>query len=418
MSTVANESGTGSEDFTFPQRVSMLFVVEAASLSAMSIIMLVAYKLYRTVLNVRRARASDDACDSSLFLSLMLGEALRATGKIMSVRWIVEAKIIAPTVFCTAQGLIQLIGTNIIDWSTLAITIQTWVILVAQWNAPVHFAKYLTLAVWVIVTLIVGITFGVRGLDIIGPAGSWCWITSAHKDEQIAAEYFWMWMVLILTIVFYGIDVLVIRGYLALDGHFQLHWVSRDRVQLNLTQADTLAEREKRQMALQLFFYPVVYFVTVLPQSITRWMAFSGHKVPHQAAAFTNCLFCLSGLFNVILFFVTRPQLITGGDIEQHETKQQRHTHHRPQHGQLPLNSPSEKLVLHSGHHADGSQNTNGNGRELFLDTGYKSSEVRGRQQFASGSESASGISPLHRNASHSPGYLEDDDDEGHLPPM
>lgn len=65
-----------------------------------------------------------------------------------------------------------------------------------------------------------------------------------------------MWIILVLTIVLYGVDVLVIKGYVTIEGSFRLRWVSRDRVRVELfSQADNTDERERKQMALQLALY-------------------------------------------------------------------------------------------------------------------------------------------------------------------
>ncbi|KAJ2922793.1 hypothetical protein H1R20_g14298, partial [Candolleomyces eurysporus] len=84
----------------------------------------------------------------------------------MTLKWAKDTFITAPSTFCYTQGMVQLIGTNIIDWSTFAITLHTFAILVLQWNAPVHIAKYLSLGVLTIVAFIVGVTIGVSGLGI------------------------------------------------------------------------------------------------------------------------------------------------------------------------------------------------------------------------------------------------------------
>lgn len=60
----------------------------------------------------------------------------------------------------------------------------------------------------------------------------------------------------------------------------------------------------------------MVYFITVTPFSITEWRN-RGHKISYQAAAFTSCIFTLSGFFNVILYFKTRPGLFKGNEEVQ-----------------------------------------------------------------------------------------------------
>jgi len=61
-----------------------------------------------------------------------------------------------------------------------------------------------------------------------------------------------------------------------------------------------------------IFRYPVVYFIPIGPYSFVRWWFFFGHRTPYQATLFTATLFSLSGTFNAILFFFTRPDLVVG----------------------------------------------------------------------------------------------------------
>jgi len=55
-----------------------------------------------------------------------------------------------------------------------------------------------------------------------------------------------------------------------------------------------------------------VYIFCILPNSVSRWRIFSGSNVPYQFSLFASTLFSLSGMFNAILFFFTRPNLVVG----------------------------------------------------------------------------------------------------------
>lgn len=57
--------------------------------------------------------------------------------------------------------------------------------------------------------------------------------------------------------------------------------------------------------------YPVVYFITVTPFSITEWRD-RDRGISYEVAALTSCIFTLSGFLNVILYFKTRPGLFKG----------------------------------------------------------------------------------------------------------
>jgi hypothetical protein len=172
--------------------------------------------------------------------------------------------------------------------------------------------------------------------------------------------------------------------------------------------------------------YPLVYFICVFPFSLTRWLAFSGRKVPHQAAAFTGCLFSLSGLFNVILFFVTRRDLITGGTLPNsnvenggppgttgHDALPSPHS--PPEHGHLPFTE--DKQMNTYGAARPGMR---GNADDY---NGWHNGHDRGRSQQAESSGGAR-ILPQKGQASESPATQmtpstlgSDEDDQGFLPP-
>lgn len=73
--------------------------------------------------------------------------------------------------------------------------------------------------------------------------------------------------------------------------------------------------------------YPAVYLVCVsanisslfssiptisqiVPMTVSRFLAFAGTKTPFGVTVFSSLMFSSSGLFNVILFKITRPSLL------------------------------------------------------------------------------------------------------------
>ncbi|KAG2015274.1 hypothetical protein CC2G_008560 [Coprinopsis cinerea AmutBmut pab1-1] len=171
-----------------------------------------------------------------------------------------------------------------------AITIHTFTVLILRWKPPKHIVKYLTAAVWVIVVLIELITFAVHPKDLMGPTGYWCWIPRTHTVAQVMAEYFWMWLIGLITLVLYTVGYFVLKR----------------------NPATTHEAEEMRSIARQLLWYPLVYLVCILPQSIARWLMFTNNPVPYEFTLLARSLFSLSGLFNVILFFTTRYDLVAG----------------------------------------------------------------------------------------------------------
>lgn len=54
----------------------------------------------------------------------------------------------------------------------------------------------------------------------------------------------------------------------------------------------------------------MTYLICITPLSVARWLFFFGHNVKYQGTFFATTLFSLSGTFNAILFFFTRPDLV------------------------------------------------------------------------------------------------------------
>ena len=103
---------------------------------------------------------------------------------------------------------------------------------------------------------------------------------------------------------------------------------------------------------LSFISYPVISVVCILPFSITRQMTFDGHPPPLEASGFTSVIFYLSGFFNVLLFFFTRPQLIRGSSsTEDVNVMEAEPTLNEPQHpyGHLGHVSREKSSVRISG---------------------------------------------------------------------
>jgi hypothetical protein len=55
--------------------------------------------------------------------------------------------------------------------------------------------------------------------------------------------------------------------------------------------------------------FPLAYSIVVLPISLARWLQYS-HHVPSAVTFFAVTVFYLSGAINVLLFLITRPELL------------------------------------------------------------------------------------------------------------
>ncbi|KZV80574.1 hypothetical protein EXIGLDRAFT_780809 [Exidia glandulosa HHB12029] len=270
------------------ERIGLAFIVEAAALSTFAPLALMIYLIYSAA---KESLVSKDPLVPSsrtryfrshlhyYFISLLFADTIQGLGGFMDLKWVSQGNVTGGA-FCTAQGALKQVGDVGVALSILAITVHTFLVLFFHWTPPEspRMAIIVLTLDWLFITLLVSIGYALHGRhEYYGITGLWCWITALYPVERIALEYFWLWAAALLNVVLY------IPLFLALRGNIVV--VHSDR-------------------------YPLIYLITILPTSITRFMSFAGHNVPYQATVFCGLLFSCSGIFNVILFTTTRPMLL------------------------------------------------------------------------------------------------------------
>lgn len=420
----------------------MYLGIQSSFLSAAAVIILLSYAFIRWW--KRRGQKSQymDASGSSLFLNLMVADLLQAIGSMPSIRWMREGTVTAGSL-CTAQAVIKQIGINGVALSSLCIGIHTFGVLVLQWKVPRHASKLAVVFIWVFIALVVGIPNAVHRKEVYyGPTGYWCWIDKKHTAARIVTEYVWVWASGLIMAILYGIMFLVMRGFLVVDGGIK--FANRSRVRADLGSADTEEEMAAKQMANLLLFYPAVYIICVFPNSLSRWLSFTETTdatdtggVPFQYTLFASALFAFSGLFNVILYFSTRPEYAVGPSAE-HTTvtatlPTTANTGHLPHHDDSKQPSTNEEgaypaLELHKtqyGRQQNGLGHTNGatvltdasltqSPPSRVLSLGQSTITNASGHGHLSGQHSASRLgSATHTAASRGPSHQVDDDDDG-----
>jgi len=114
-------------------------------------------------------------------------------------------------------------------------------------------------------------------------------------------------------ITLYIVMFVVMRGWLIVDNGVW-HWYKPRDDGAGQPDEETQEERDSKAISNLLLLYPAAYLLYMTPLFIIRWLAFSGIKIrlEYQITLFSRTLFSLSGVFNTILFFLTRPHLIIG----------------------------------------------------------------------------------------------------------
>jgi len=200
--------------------------------------------------------------------------------------------------------------------SSLAIAVYTFCVLVLRWSVSRYISKLVVLIIWIVMSLVIVIPYICYMKEgIYGDVGYWCWVRVEFRVLQLVTEYIWLWVSLGLMIILYTIMFAVMRGWFIVDNgiwYWYRNYMPRhDGVQ---PVEDPQEEKESKAIANMMLLYPAVYCICIVFYSIARWMFFLGSTPPHQFTLFTSTLFSLSGTFNAVLFFLTRPDLVIGHD--------------------------------------------------------------------------------------------------------
>jgi len=209
--------------------------------------------------------------------------------------------------------VIKPVGSTGMAMMSLAIAVHTFCVLVLRWRAPKYISKLVVAAIWAFTALVVGIPYhSHRKERYFGEAGYWCFIRRGFKKEQLISEYIWVWMAALLMAILYLIMFFVLRGWFIVDNGVYWHKNYRPRHGDVKPEEETQDERDSKAIAYMMLYYPAVYIVCISPTSVSRWLYFTGSTVPHESTLFGSTLFSFCGLFDAILFFSTRPDLVFG----------------------------------------------------------------------------------------------------------
>ncbi|ETW87365.1 hypothetical protein HETIRDRAFT_431723 [Heterobasidion irregulare TC 32-1] len=236
-----------SPPLSVEERFGLLFIVEASSLSASAVLVLLSYLVY-SASTIRKGAHQRWRIESPLhyyFLNLMLCDLIQSAGGMLSIRWIVEAvsthcpyctiwlgllELISWTYsiqrvtegpFCTAQGIMKHVGDVGTALSTLTITVYTFIVLAFRWKPYRRPRSYLVavVIVWIFIILAVAINIGVNGANrFYGNTGSWCWIAAEYHVQRLVLDYVWMWTAAFFSIVLYVPLYFILRGSFVLEG--------------------------------------------------------------------------------------------------------------------------------------------------------------------------------------------------------
>ncbi|GAA6010104.1 hypothetical protein JCM10207_007560 [Rhodosporidiobolus poonsookiae] len=227
-----------------------------------------------------------------LFLNLLAGDLLQASGFVLNFEWIRRNALPAahsPTAVCTAQGVLIQIGDLGSAFSSLVICSNLFCILIMGFTPPTKVVAGVMAGQWVVIAMMsfIGPVGLVReGIPFYGPAGGWCWFSNIYQSERLWLHYFWVFLVAFLDLLLY--TVMAAKIYL------QRRALGNDQI--------SGSAGIWRVMML----FPLVYVVTILPLSMYRIASMAGHTWPRHYALGAGFVFTLSGFANCTVYALTR----------------------------------------------------------------------------------------------------------------
>ncbi|QRW13784.1 transmembrane protein [Ceratobasidium sp. AG-Ba] len=307
------------------QTIGLAFSAYTGAASLTSVIMLFAVLLVKFCQASSGRRKRLISYMDIFLVNLFLAEIPMSLGGLLDYRWANQAQVYCGS-FCHTQGTLLFIGETGVSIWTLVITIYTW--LCVAHRRHLSFRPIVCLgvmgAVW---GYVFGFHFGssasIRSANdedpqnYITPTPFWCWVNPKLTHKRLG-QYIWLWIAGVGNIVVYGPLYLLLHGNLVLGDHvprsIRLHWTPPPR---NEGDAE---EREIRDNAFKLLWYPVTYTVLVLPLSLVRWMGtgnprWADPQLPDLTSFATaqlvfHALYRLSALVDVALVLATRPSVL------------------------------------------------------------------------------------------------------------
>lgn len=250
-----------------------------------------------------RFRIFYNSMDLFIF-SLLCADFVQAVGGLLSLRWI-QSGIVKVGAFCDAQGILKVFGETGVALSTLLIAVSTFVGVSTGRNIEsVRITAVIVGVMWIFIGILV-VVGDTTNTSFMSPAPYWCWVSRDYLAWRIVCEYLWLWVTLLVSFLLYTPLYLWMRGNLVFD---ESGWSFRRA-------SSEPDRRSTRRKALVMLMYPIVYCVCVIPLSIVRWITFMdeanfGDSTMSSVATFTVItIFNLSGFFNVVLVFTTKPKL-------------------------------------------------------------------------------------------------------------
>ncbi|KAH8200525.1 hypothetical protein TruAng_005302 [Truncatella angustata] len=239
-----------------------------------------------------------------LIYNLLFANLFEAMAFLLSIEWLKEDGIFAPTAACWAQGWFMQVGKLVCSGMLVLISINTYTTVVRGYKLSRTAIYASTALVWVIAfALPFGSVLGTQnGADHGGfyaRAGAWCWVNPQYGALGLWLEYFWIFVAMAVTVFL----LLLVIISLYRNNQSVRHFPS--------TVSKSMEPREKNEPPKPsghhpaFLVYQIIYIVCTAPLAISRMTAMSGVKAGWPFYGIAGSLIASHGWLNVLLWSTT-----------------------------------------------------------------------------------------------------------------
>ncbi|KZL84808.1 integral membrane protein [Colletotrichum incanum] len=246
-----------------------------------------------------------------LVYNLLLADMMEAVAYSLSIYWILQDGIFAPSPVCWAQGWLGSTSNLAASLFLTAISINTF-LTVGLGYKPAPWTVYTTIAVlWIF-------DFGINGAGVIASmlhpaapresffmrANVWCWISTAYDSWRLWAHYFWVMVSIAITVSLYAYVFFALWR----QKRNCRHLPTKRSSQSQESGFQNNREQEPRRLTgyhPAFLVYPFVYIGCSVPLVVGRVTSLLGIDLGILYFAFAGSVLAANGLFNSILWTST-----------------------------------------------------------------------------------------------------------------
>ncbi|KAG8158076.1 hypothetical protein KVR01_011837 [Diaporthe batatas] len=244
-----------------------------------------------------------------LVYHLLLADMQEAMAYGLSIHWLSEDGIFAPSAVCWAQGWFGSVSNLGASLFLSAISVTTFSTIVLGHKPGRRMLYAMISCIWLF-------TYGINAAGVLcslrsGPvvdmgesyfmrANVWCWISSEYNPWRLWSHYFWIIVSVSLTFGLYSIVFVTLWRQKRSCRHMPMR-------RLHTPESARLEGEAPRQSGYHPAFlvYPFIYLVCIAPLVIGRICIIMGYDLGISYFAFAGSLLAANGLFNSALWTTT-----------------------------------------------------------------------------------------------------------------